>query len=223
MVYPFPRTIFLCCCLCSNPKWSFFVAVFDSAQDKLPLPFRLARSFLEMQSEPAGNSGGQHSAALSLCDQSDLLYFDLDIDTATASLVNKAYRKKAMKVHPDTAEFRELKEKYNALLCCFQAFAQLQNEHSDISFAQCVRLNAETKKKKQVFDTAPPWHVDAILRTKLVSIFEALEWLPDDMLELSRKSLATKLLELQPGDHYTVKIRNVSQPCLLYTSPSPRD
>ena len=152
MVYPFPRTIFLCCCLCSNPKLSFFVAEFDSAQDKLPLPFRLARSFLEMQSEPAGNSGGQHSAALSLCDQSDLLYFDLDIDTATASLVNKAYRKKAMKVHPDkggdAAEFRELKEKCDELLRCFQAFAQLQNEHPDISFAQCVRQKTEANKKE---------------------------------------------------------------------------
>ena len=178
-----------------------------------------------MSSYSGAAGSSQHPATLILCHEQDLLDFDVDVHTATPSAINQAYRKTTLQVHPDKGgtadEFRLLKNKCAELLRCFQVFQTYKRKHPDILFADCVERKSSSHWRSHPSgsaptssppETAPPWHVSTILQDTLPTIAEALSWLPDDFLEVSKTTLVQTLRLLQPGKVYTAKLRGVVQP-----------
>ena len=156
--------------------------------------------------------GTSPSAVPILCHERDLLDFGVDVDTATASAINRAYRRKALEAHPDKGggadEFRRLKSKSEELQRCFKVFETYKRKHPDIVFADCVERERSSQRRSHLGAsaptaarsepllppvTAPPWHVATILQATLPNIAEALDWLRDDMLEVGKNNTGANI------------------------------
>mgnify|MGYP001366174274 CR=1 FL=1 len=102
-----------------------------------------------MSSSSGAARGASPPASPILCHER-LLDFGVDVETATASVINRAYRRKALEAHPDKGggadEFRRLKSKCEELQRCFQVFETYKRKHLHILFADCAEREGSSQR-----------------------------------------------------------------------------